>query len=105
MSYRVTFSSVAMEDIGKMSIDIYTVCLDKKTTEEYVNNLLRKIYEKTDFPESGTPLLFLKQPTGYRYVIYKSYLAFYRIIGDEIIVERILFAKSDYFKDLLVEGD
>ena len=105
MSYRITFSSVAMEDIGKMSNDVYSACLDKKTTEEYVNNLLKKINEKADFPESGIPLLFLKQSTGYRYIIYKSYLAFYRIEGAEIVVERILFAKSDYFKDLLTEGN
>ena len=105
MSYRITFSNVAVEDIGKMSKEIYSACLDKKTTEEYVNNLLNKINEKADFPESGTPLLFMKQPTGYRYIIYKSYLAFYRIEGNEMIVERILFGKSNYFKDLLVEGD
>ena len=105
MSYKITFSNVAMEDIGKMSNEIYSACLDKKTTEEYVINLLKKINEKSDFPESGIPLLFLKQPTGYRYIIYKSYLAFYRVEGNEIIVERILFAKSDYFKDLIIEGD
>lgn len=105
MSYRITFSNVAVEDIGKMSNDIYSACLDKKTTEEYVSNLLKKINEKADFPESGIPLLFAKQLTGYRYIIYKSYLTFYRIVGNEIIVERILFAKSDYFKDLIVEGD
>ena len=105
MSYRITFSNVAVEDIGKMSKEIYSACLDKKTAEEYVNNLLKKINEKADFPESGVPLLFLKQSTGYRYIIYKSYLAFYRIEGNEMIVERILFGKSNYFKDLLVEGD
>ena len=105
MSYKITFSAIAEKDIGKMSNEIYNSCLDKKTTEEYVKNLLRKIKEKADFPESGIPLLFLKQSTGYRYIIYKSYLAFYRIKGDEIIVERVLFAKSDYFKDLLIELD
>ena len=105
MSYRITFSNVAVEDIGKMSKEIYSACLDKKTAEEYVNNLLKKINDKSVLPESGIPLLFLKQSTGYRYVIYKSYLAFYRIEGNEIIVERILFAKSDYFKDLLIEGN
>ena len=105
MSYKITFSTVAVEDIGKMSNEIYNACLDKKTTEEYVSNLLKKINEKTVFPETGIPLLFAKQPTGYRYIIYKSYLAFYRIKGNKIIVERVLFAKSDYFKDLLIEGD
>lgn len=104
MSYRITFSNVALEDISKMSNDIYNACLDKKTTKEYVSNLLKKIREKADFPESGIPLLFLKQSIGYRYIIYKSYLAFYRIKGNEIIVERVLFAKSNYFKDLLIDG-
>ncbi|MBQ6731290.1 MAG: type II toxin-antitoxin system RelE/ParE family toxin [Bacilli bacterium] len=65
--------------------------------------LSQKIYDKSVFPESGTPLLFLKRATGYRYIIYKSYLAFYRIKGNEIIVERVLFAKSNYFNDLIIE--
>ena len=46
MSYRITFSNVAVDDIGKMSKEIYSACLDKKTAEEYVNNLLKKINEK-----------------------------------------------------------
>ena len=103
MSYKITFSTVAIKDIGKMTNDIYNACLDKKTTEEYVRRFLEKIYDKQCFPESGTPLLFLGQATGYRYIIYKSYLAFYRIRGYEVIVDRILFAKSDYFKDLIIE--
>ena len=105
MSYRVTFSTVAIEDIGKMTNDIYSACLDKKTTDEYVNNLLKKIYDIKDFPESGIPLLFVKQQTGYRYIIYKSYLAFYHIKMSEIIVDRVLFARSDYTKTILIEGN
>ncbi len=105
MNYRITFSDVAEKDIGKMSAEIYSTCLDKKTTEEYVKGILEKIKGIADFPQSGTPLLFLKQSTGYRYVIYKSYLAFYRIEREVIVVERILFAKSNYFKDLIIELD
>ena len=56
MSYKITFSTVAVEDIGKMSNEIYNACLDKKTTEEYVSNLLKKINEKTVFPETGIPV-------------------------------------------------
>ena len=103
MSYKITFSTVAIDDIGKMTNEIYVACMDKKTTEEYVRNFLKKIYDINVFQESGTPLLFLKQATGYRYIIYKSYLAFYRIKGNEIIVERVLFAKSNYFNDLIIE--
>ncbi len=87
-----------------MSSEIYSICLDKRTTEEYVRGLLKKIKRVADFPQSGIPLLFLKQSTGYRYIIHKSYLAFYRIEREEIIVERVLFAKSNYIKDLLIEG-
>ena len=99
MNYRITFSDVAEKDIGKMSAEIYS------TTEEYVKGILEKVKGVADFPQSGTPLLFLKQSTGYRYVIYKSYLAFYRIEGEVIVVERILFARSNYFKDLIIELD
>ncbi len=103
MSYKVKYSDVAIKDISRMTNDVFAACLDKRTTNEYVNGLIKKINEKAVFPESGIPLLLSKKPTEHRYIIYKSYLAFYRIKGNDLIVERVLFGKSEYLKYLLIE--
>lgn len=105
MSCKITFSDVAKTDLLKLTDDIYNLCLDKSTTTEYVKGLIAKISSKKDFPQSGIPLQFENIITDYRYVIYKSYLVFYRIETDKIVVHRILFARSDYCKNLFIESN
>ena len=105
MSYKITFSDVAKKDLDQITGDIYNTCLDKSTTTEYVKGLIAKMYSKKDFPQSGLPLQFENIITDYRYVIYKSYLVFYRIETGKIVVHRILFARSDYCKYLFIENN
>ena len=38
--------------------------------------------------------------SGYRFVMFKNYLAFYRISGSDIYVDRVLYAKRDFMKIL-----
>lgn len=68
---------------------------------KYLKGIKAKIENKILFPNSGTPLYFTGSFTGFRYIVYKSYIAFYRVTEDKIIVERILPAKSDYCSILI----
>ena len=34
---------------------------------------------------------------GYRYLIVKSYLVFYAVVGDTVQIRRILYARRDYW--------
>ena len=100
MSFVIKYSSIAIKDIDQTYYEVFQSCLDNETTKKYLNDLLSKIEEKTLFPNSGTPLNFGKIFTGYRYIVFKSYIIFYTITSNEIHVERILYAKSDYIKKL-----
>jgi plasmid stabilization system protein ParE len=100
MKCSVLYAKRAVDDLKKISKDIFDSCLDKNTTSKYKRDLKNKIKRKTLFPNSGTPLYFMGLFTGFRYTIYKSYIAFYRVTEDKIIVERILPAKSDYCSTL-----
>ena len=100
MSYKVVYSPIAKEDLKDVYHDVFSVCLDNDQTRTYINELLAKIENRNDFPNSGTPLYFNDRFTGYRYVFYKAYIIFYKTAKDEIYVDRILYAKSDYMKKL-----
>ncbi len=69
-------------------------------TEKYISELLDKIDAKADFPQSSPMLYYDNIFTGYYYNIYKSYIAFYRLDKNSILVDRILLKKCDYIKKL-----
>lgn len=101
MRFNVLYSKSAIDDLKTIGIEIYNSCLDKNIVVKYLKGIKAKIKNKVLFPNSGTPLYFMGLFTGFRYTIYKSYIAFYKVAGNKIIVERILSAKSDYCSVLL----
>lgn len=100
MEYLVKYSRKAISDLERIREEVFQACQDKDTTDRYLTELVIKINEKKMFPESGSPLIFMGIFTGYRFVIYKAYIAFYSIENNMVLVDRILFGKSDYLNIL-----
>ena len=67
---------------------------------KYLDDLMNKIEAKADYPKSGSPLYYENGFTGYYYVVFKAYLAFYRIENNSMLVDRVLLGKSDYMRIL-----
>ena len=84
--------------------DVFSVSFDCDTASRYVNGLLDKMADKSNFPKSGTPLYRDNGFTGYYFVCFKSYMAFYRLEGAFILVDRVLYGKSDYVQNLFSGG-
>lgn len=101
MKCSVSYSKTAINDLRQILRGIFSSCLDKNITNKYLKDIKNKIERKALFPNSGTPLFFAGSFTGFRYVIHKSYIAFYKVTENKIIVERALSAKSDYCSILL----
>jgi len=69
-------------------------------------NTIRKIQERIskleDFPLIRTPLsAIVAIKTDYRFLGYRSYLAFYRPQNDDVLIDRILHRRQDYVSVLL----
>ena len=103
MKYIIKFTDDALLDINRVYDEVFKACLDSPTTKDYVNGLLDKLELISDFPESGTPISFGARQSDFRYIIYKSYMAFYHLQSGTIIIDRILYAKSDYLVALGVK--
>ena len=100
MSYDVRYSSEAGEDIDGIWDIIYSVSQNYDVADHYVDDIIRELEEKRDFPRSGAPLLYRGLFTGFYSVLFKKYLAFYRVQDGYIDVARVLFATTDYIKIL-----
>ena len=100
MIYKIEYTKPAFQDLDRVYLEVFSSSKDEDTSIKYIEGIMDTIEEKKMFPESETPLYFNDILTEYRFVIYKSYIAFYRIENGSIIVERVLYGKSDYMKTL-----
>ena len=96
MNNEVVYSRLALLDLDRVSDEVYQASGEKAVADRYVFDLMDKIQAKAPFPRSGAPLYWNDFFTGYYYVVFKKYLAFYRVEKDQIFVARVLHQKSDY---------
>ena len=104
MIYQLRFTPKAVSDMEAVEKDVLEVSGRQDTADRYVDDLLDKIKSKKEFPQSGIPLIYNNELfTGFYFVHFKKYNAFYRIQGEYIEVIRILLSKSDYMTVLFCE--
>ena len=100
MSYQVEYSKAAIRDLDRVWAEVYKASKDIEITERYIEELLDKVEKKSDYPKSGAPLYYENTFTGYYFIVFKTYLAFYRLEKDTMLVDRVLYGKSDYMRIL-----
>ena len=100
MKRLVSYSKAAIRDLDRVWAEVFEASKSYDITERYLDDLMDKIDAKADYPESGTPLYYENSFTGYYFVVFKAYMAFYRIEKDAVLVDRILFGRSDYMRHL-----
>lgn len=100
MKYTIEYSKQAIRDMDRVWAEVFSSSKNYDTASRYLTDLLDTVERKTDFPKSGTPLYYDEIFTGYYFVIFKAYMAFYRIENKRVLVDRILYGKSDYLRHL-----
>ena len=98
--YKIRYTPEALVDLMQIKEDITFVSGSSNVASRYLRELIGKFKEKKLFPQSGIPLNFEDIFTGYYFVHYKAYNAFYLIKGDQIELIRVLQSKSDYMRIL-----
>ena len=100
ISYDIEYSPEAIRDLDDVFADVLTASSDMELTHNYLDELQDKIVAMAGHPETGTPLYYEDLFTGYYFVRYKEYLAFYRLDNGKMLVDRVLFRKRDYLRVL-----
>jgi len=99
--YKIKYSDAAVLDIDEMFS--YIASDNIEAAEQLAEKLNIAVENLKSFPELGAVLNedeFDLIPSGYRFIIVEPYLVFYRIVGSNIIIYRILHSRRDYIKEL-----
>jgi Plasmid stabilization system protein len=102
MKYKVAYSKAAVRDLDRVWAEVYNASKSYEVTTRYMDGLMVAVEEKADYPKSGVPLYYEDIFTGYYFVIFKAYMAFYRLEGRSMFVDRVLFGKNDYLRELFI---
>lgn len=99
MKYNVTYSTDAIRDLDEIWDYIANVLKNPVAAGNIVAGILDKSDLLEEQPEIGTRLFFDNTlDSGYRYVIYNNYLAFYRVSDSTVYIDRVIYGKCDYMK-------
>ena len=98
------YSPKAQNDLDEIWEYISEKLMNPQAAENTVNGILDSAEILKEHAEIGTPLYFDSGLfSGYRYIVYKSYLSFYRTIEKSVYIDRVIYGKRDYMK-LLFDG-
>lgn len=105
MKHNVQYSKAAIRDLDRIWTEVFEASKSYDITEKYMNDLMDKIDAKADYPQSGSPLYYQDSFTSYYYVTFKAYLAFYHLEDTMMLIDRVLFGRSDYIRCLHLMTD
>lgn len=93
--YNVRIYPAAEQDL--LDIIDYLNTLSPQTAMRYYDLLTEHIASLSTMPERCPhPRDLALTAKGYRYLIVKDYLVFYRIIGNTVQIHRILYGRRNY---------
>lgn len=97
--YKIKILPIARDDIGE--IYLYIAVDNSKSALAVIEKIIDKIDALKEFPLLGKIVPdneLAKQE--YRMLVIDNYIAFYRVIGDQVVIYRVLHGMRDY-PDLL----
>ena len=97
---KVILSAAAKADLQETRLYISSVLTNPSASKQTLKRITTQLHTLEQFPESGTPILIPGSPVAYRYLVCGSYMAFYHIRNEEVIVDRVLYGRRDYLSIL-----
>jgi len=101
----VSYSGAALYDLEQISDYISSEFSNPKAALNTVNRIQDAIDNLAAFPLIGSTLSSVTDTDpDYRFLVCGNYPAFYRLCGDEVLIDRILYGKRDYMHILFGES-
>ena len=108
MKNKIHYSPESRRDLDDIWDYIVSELQNRSAVERVINRIIDAVDPLKNFAEMGTPLSSIADiGTDYRFLVSGNYMVFYRVQGNDIYIDRVLYGRSDYmsvlFKDLLRE--
>ena len=108
MKNKIHYSPESRRDLDDIWDYIVSELQNRSAAERVINRIIDAVDPLKNFAEKGTPLSSIADiGTDYRFLVSGNYMVFYRVQGNDVYIDRVLYGRSDYmsvlFKDLLRE--
>lgn len=108
MKNKIHYSPESRRDLDDIWDYIVSELQNRSAAERVINRIIDAVDPLKNFAEMGTPLSSIADiGTDHRFLVSGNYMVFYRVQGNDIYIDRVLYGRSDYmsvlFKDLLRE--
>lgn len=99
MEYKVVLSDRAKNDIDDSAAYIFQESKSNDVAQKFINEIYNVIESLSSFPERGNnPRKQILRTQGYKYVICREYLIFYKVLDKTVYVMAVFHSKKDYFR-------
>ena len=108
MKNKIHYSPESRRDLDDIWDYIVSELQNRSAAEHVIDRIMDVVDPLKKFAEMGTPLSSIADiGTDYRFLVSGNYMVFYRVQGNDVYIDRVLYGRSDYmsvlFKDLLRE--
>lgn len=101
MKNNIHYSPEALNDLDEIWEYIFSELCNPQAAENTVNNIMDAVDKLEDFAEIGAPLSSVTDiESDYRFLVSGNYMAFYRVLGQEVYIDRVLYGRRDYLRIL-----
>lgn len=105
MRNSIHYSAESRRDLDEIWDYIVFELQNSSAAERVVGQIMDSIDRLGDFAEMGAPLFsVIDAGADYRFIVSGNYMVFYRALGGDVYIDRILYGRSNYmivlFKDI-----
>ena len=108
MKNKIHYSPESRRDLDDIWDYIVSELQNCSAAERVINRIMDAVDQLKNFAEMETLLSSIADVgTDYRFLVSGNYMVFYRVQGNDVYIDRVLYGRSDYMsvlvKDLLCE--
>ena len=108
MKNKIHYSPESRRELDDIWDYIVSELQIRSAAERVIDCIIDAVDPLKNFAEMGAPLSSIADiGTDYRFLVSGNYMVFYRVQGNDVYIDRVLYGRSDYmsvlFKDLLRE--
>ena len=104
--FDIRFAPQSIIDLDEIKLYVADKLCNSQAAQDLIALIFEKIRILSSFPLTGaqirSKLSFLE---GYRFLIIKNYIVFYRTENNVVSVVRVLYARRDYLALLAMDAD
>jgi len=98
---KIYYTPEAKSDLAGVEESIRVELANPTAAKSTVSGITKRIRNLERFSEMGAPLFSVTGiDSAYRFLVCGHYLAFYRIEGNDIYIDRVLYGRRDYMSIL-----